>query len=282
MSNLYCTLTELHTRLGVDEPTDDLILLDTIDKASRYIEQQTGRYFYPRIATYYFDWQSTTALTFYGYDLLSLTTLTTKNGATTISSGYFLVKSGDYNRQPFDAILLDLSGTTGLSYADTPQRSQTITGVWGYHEDYTNAFIASGDTVLNSPSISASVTSITVANGNNFEIGQMLRIGTEWLYLSGISTNTLTVERGINGSTAAIHLATTAISIYKPDQNLHRVAVQLAAWLYKQYDAPFTGQTQAGADGTVDIPGGLPVAVSSFINEYQVPAKRREKWQILP
>lgn len=292
MKNLYCTLTDVRNRLDVDAQTDDLILLDAIDKASRHIEKQTGRYFYPRIATRYFDWQSARALTFYGYDLLSLTTLTTNNAATTISTGYYLVQDGDYNQQPYNAILLDLSTTTVFTYTGTPQKSQAITGVWGYHEDYSSAFYASGNTVLNSPSISASATSITVADGSLFAVGQTIQIGTEWLTVSGISTNpltvegistsTLTVERGVNGSTAAIHTSGTAISIYAYDANVNRVAIQLAVWLYKQYDAPFTGQVQAGADGTQDIPGGLPVAVSSFIKEYQIPAKRREQWQVLP
>lgn len=280
MLNLYCTLEETRARTGIDALTDDDNILDTIDRASRYLEQQTGRYFYPHIATKYFDWQGDKAISLLDNDLLSLTTLTTNNGATAISTGYYLVRVGDYNNAPYDTILLDQSLTTKFLYTLTPQKSQTVVGVYGYHEDYSNAWAASGQTVLNVGGITASGTSITVTNGAAFEVGQTLQIQTEWLYLSAISGNTLTVTRGVNGSTAATHAAATAISIFQYDINLHRAAIQLAAWLYKQYEAPFTGQTQTGADGTVDIPGGVPVAVAEFITNYQTKSKARHKWQI--
>tara|TARA_Y100001938_G_scaffold61445_1_gene85468 strand:+ start:984 stop:4976 length:3993 start_codon:yes stop_codon:yes gene_type:complete len=46
-------------------------------------------------------------------------------------------------------------------------------------------------------------TSIVVDDGTVFSVGEIIYIGTEQLYISNISTHTLTVSRGYNGSTAA-------------------------------------------------------------------------------
>ena len=46
-------------------------------------------------------------------------------------------------------------------------------------------------------------TSIVVDDGTVFSVGEIIYIGTEQLYISGIDTHELTVTRGYNGSTAA-------------------------------------------------------------------------------
>ena len=279
MNTLYCTLDAFRQSVGVDATTGDTFILDTINRASRYIDQQCGRKFYPYITTRYFDWQGSSSLFFNGYDLLTMTTLTTNNGTTPIATGYYLVKAGDYNATPYDEIILDLSTATAFTYTGTPQKSQQVAGVWGYHDNYSAAWKASGQTVLNSGGITSSGTSLTVASGAAFEVGQTLQAETEWMILTGVSVNTLTVERGANGSTAAAHAAGTAISIYRPVEDVARATLALAVWFYKQDDAPF-GVGQTGATETQDVPLGIPPSVSSFINDYQTRPKWRQRWQI--
>ena len=43
---------------------------------------------------------------------------------------------------------------------------------------------------------------------------QTVLIGSEQMYITGISSNTLTVERGVNGTTASTHTASTSVYIY--------------------------------------------------------------------
>ena len=52
---------------------------------------------------------------------------------------------------------------------------------------------------------SASDTTLTVTDGSRFKTGDVLKIDTELLYVSSVSTNNLTVIRAFAGSTATTH-----------------------------------------------------------------------------
>ena len=70
----------------------------------------------------------------------------------------------------------------------------------------------SADTVQDNP-LSDSATTVDVSDGGNFAVGETIEIEDEKLRITGISTNTLTVIRGVYGTTAASHVQTTAIDI---------------------------------------------------------------------
>ncbi len=53
-----------------------------------------------------------------------------------------------------------------------------------------------------------SETGVNVSDGTLFNIGQTIKIDDEEMNITGISTNTLTVVRGFNGTTAAAHTDT--------------------------------------------------------------------------
>ncbi|MDR3591588.1 MAG: hypothetical protein P4N41_18180 [Negativicutes bacterium] len=53
---------------------------------------------------------------------------------------------------------------------------------------------------------STTATTISVITGSWFSVGKTISIDNEQMYVSGISTNTLTVTRGYNGTTANTHL----------------------------------------------------------------------------
>ena len=52
---------------------------------------------------------------------------------------------------------------------------------------------------------STSATSISVDDGTDFEVNQNIKVGSEEMTITNISSNTLTVVRGVNGTTAATH-----------------------------------------------------------------------------
>jgi hypothetical protein len=266
MPTLYGTLTQIRARLPQLTGTgDDSLLLDSLEDASRALDGATHRFFYPKIATRYYDYQEQAQLKL-DEDLLSVTTLTTDNEATTIEAANYFPMCGDsYNLQPYDRIRLKADGASVFGYSGTSQRSQKVIGVWGCHDDYAGAHVASGDTVQNATQISSSGTTLQVTSGANFQRGQTLRIESEWLVVSAISGNNLTVERGQNGSTAATHAAGTAIDIYRPMRDVERVTLRFAVWLYKQLEAPFTFELQTDAGGRVIIPPNAPPEVHRFI-----------------
>lgn len=158
-------------------------------------------------------------------DLLAIDSITL-DGNVISSAFYRLDLSGGYpaNRIIFDAD--NVSYPTSRLFST----SIAITGTWGYHESITTMWADSGDTVQNASQISASATALEVTDGNNFEVYQYLKIEDEYLFITDITTNTLTVERAKNGTTGAIHANGLAISTYQQtpsvDKEVRRMVIR--------------------------------------------------------
>lgn len=110
-----------------------------------------------------------------------------------------------------------------------------ITGVWGFSRDYANAWLDSGDTVDDNP-LSSSATTLTVTDSTLFEEGQLLQIESEWLLVETVATaTTLTVKRGVHGTTGASHIQGTQIDIFQVDEAVQlETAKQVALWYSRQ------------------------------------------------
>lgn len=80
------------------------------------------------------------------------------------------------------------------------------------YADYDDTSAAQASSTLNG-GISATVTSVVVAAGHGarFADGDLIRCESELMYCTGVATDTLTVQRGVFGTTAATHANTTAI-----------------------------------------------------------------------
>jgi len=83
--------------------------------------------------------------------------------------------------------------------------------------------------------------------------GDLIRIESELLYVSGKSTNDLTVVRAQNGSSAATHAEDTAVTIWQPMSEIHLCCLEIASNAYSRR----FGQNQSGA--TVTTPAGLVI-----------------------
>lgn len=120
-----------------------------------------------------------------------------------------------------------------ISWDDTV----TITGTWGYHNSVSDMWKDSGDSVQDSGGINATVTTITVTDASVFETYQLIRIEDEYLFITSLNTTTniLTVERGKNGSTAAIHANATQIDTFVPMPAIAKECRQLVvrAWFLR-------------------------------------------------
>lgn len=133
-------------------------------------------------------------------------------GNTIDSSLFRLANRGEF--YPDYAVAIDFSGIVSLPA--TFEDLVTVTGIWGYHRNPDEMFVNSGKTVQNNP-LSSSDTTLTVTGGggSSFEILQYIKIENEYLLITAISGDSLTVERGKNGTTTASHVQN--IAIYKYD-----------------------------------------------------------------
>jgi hypothetical protein len=238
--DVIATLYALRRHLGFadSDTAEDARLLAALEAASTTIERRTRRHFTPRIATipHSINRQNVRDLLLTD-DLLELQSLANGDG-TSINLSNALVLSSSAIR------LID---GTAFIYSDTPEDAVPVTGIWGYHPDWDKAWAVSGDTVQNNP-LSAVATTINVVDADapnadgtpRFQVGQVLRVEDEYVRVLATNTvsNTLTVTRGINGTTAASHVMGTAIEIYQPPMDVVNLCLRWALWLYKEPDAP--------------------------------------------
>ena len=271
---VYVTMAELKAELSRDDIKDDNLLKSKCFNASRLFDLACHRHFFPVYETRYYDHPGDYVSAFTAInnsrllldeDLLAVDTLTTDNGGTTIASADYILRRGkSSNFPPFNNIELKTNGTTTIfSYSGTPQESNAVTGWWGYHEDWGNAWLDSGDTVQDDP-LSDSATTVTVDNARNFEPQQLIRLGTEYAYIESINTTaeTLTVKRGVNGTTAASHLQDTTIYIYQVQSDISEIVKQWAVFLTRLKNSPYgvggvaeLGQTEISSLKRSDLYG---------------------------
>jgi len=151
-----------------------------------------------------------------------------------------------------------------------------VTGTWGYHPDYDNAFDAV-DTVQDNP-LSSSATSITVADADGadlwgftprFSPGNLIQIEDELVDVVAVNTTTniLTVRRGRNGTTAAAHVQTTPIRVYQVDERIQRIATRQATLLYARRGA-YQVETLDGV-GVITYPQDLLTELKQTLMEFQ-------------
>lgn len=144
----------------------------------------------------------------HGDDVLNIASVSW-NGTTVTSTYYDLPYVNQANHE------LHLDPDANLDTLDDFADYVTITGTWGYHDNWSDAWASTGDTVQDNP-LSSSATTLNVTNGALFETYQLIKIETEYLFITSINTNALTVERGVNGTTAAAHITSTSIYKFVP------------------------------------------------------------------
>lgn len=220
MTRWYCTLNALKDELGETGTANDARLRRYIANASSAIEAATGRTFVPVTAIKYFDVPDANDRLFLAYeDLLSLTTLTDQTG--TITSGYYWLYP--LNMTPKHSIVLDTTTLgRGFEYDDDPNKAITVMGRWGYCEDT----VATGLT-LGAAIASTTATGI-VLSGAGCEVGWTLLVDTEAMFVTNVIGNVATVERGVNGTTAATHLIAAAVSRYVVPVDIEQACIDMA------------------------------------------------------
>src|SRR5258708_29010111 len=205
MSNLrsYATLAQLRARNNVaaSDTTDDSRMLAKLRSATQEIERVTGRIFQPISEARKFDWADSFTLWFRAQDLLSLTSIVDGQGNTISSSAIIKLGGANDTYGPYYAVELDPTKAYFL-YQTTTTRALTVTGIWGYHDDFANAFHDSAVTV----SADSGTTTITTSpNGGAdawgqfpaISAGHLIQIESEWLHVLYVPDSThITVSRG--------------------------------------------------------------------------------------
>lgn len=219
--------------LAAEQTTDDAMLYGFCRQVTNEIQNSANRRFIPWIETQYYDMPgSAWGDLLLDDDLLSLTSIVNGN---TLALSATQFKLYPLNRPAKRKVRLEVN--SGVSWLPSSGGyilgAIDVTGVWGFHRDYSTAWELSGATLA--AAINASVTSFTCQTGV-IHSGDLLEVDTEWLYVTAVAvstSDTVTVIRGANGSTAASHLITAPIYRYAPDSAVAELATQCAAGYYQ-------------------------------------------------
>ena len=99
---------------------------------------------------------------------------------------------------------------------------------------------------LNGAISSTSATSVVVDDGTDFKVGQNIKVDSEEMTITAISTHTLTVVRGVNGTTAATH--SDNVSVYEDDSPTYTPtqSPNVASEQPKEYDGVVARKSLGG------------------------------------
>lgn len=278
----YCSLAEARLELKAVSTASDDQLMDYISKVCARIDGIMS----PRRRRPYFEpYQERRSFRMDGFHissldeafwfrepLLALTSLVADG--TTVTS---LLEAFPQDERPILAYRFLTAGGDWYSYctSDRVTKYAAITGLWGWHSDYSNAW-QSVDALT--AAINASVTTIAVSNTagddldglpNRISRGHLLQIGSsaEIMYVSDVPNATsATIKRGVNGTTAEAHSNADAVKVFKPELNIRRVVSRQAAMLYARQGA-FQVEQMDGI-GTVSYPQDLLSELKNVLTDY--------------
>lgn len=265
-------------KLTTVDAADDRVVESLIVAASDMITQFCARSFLPHRAERAFDavGDHVTATTLdVDEDLLEVVTLT--NGdSTVLSSSQYVLRGRSF---PKWRVELLASAGAAWTYGTDWQEAITLDGIWGYHEDYGQAWVDTLEAVPDGGlTANASTFAVTAADGRDaryrtrFAVGQLLRIESEYLRVVAVTINTdpatdpLTVLRGVHGTTAAAHDAGTTIASFAPMRNVEQACISLVAWLYR--NKATAGDEIRFMDGTQVITNKAPSNIRQTLDAY--------------
>lgn len=144
----------------------------------------------------------------------------------------------DANGRPLTGIeLIDGAMLRG----DLPAGVLTVSGMWGWAIRWRpsgdmNAFALFDNE--NSVAVTASTAADEEGNIPRFEAGQLIRIEDEIMQVMAVDpvADTLSVRRGLNGTSAVTHAPYQPITIFTPAPQVETLATRWAAWLYRAAD----------------------------------------------
>jgi hypothetical protein len=240
-----------HRKMAATETADDALLDDLIAEASGQFISAIRRLPMPYIQTRYFDYgpphMKDVWTLLLDEDLLAVSVLTNGDGTVIVSSEYVLESANEYPK--FGIRLKRGLGTTWV-YDDTPEQAISIAGVWGYAPHYPSAW--KPVTTLNGAVSSTTATAVVVASDASIEVGATVKADSETMFVSAKSGNTLTVERGTLGTTAATHLTGAAVSAYQQLGDVVQAVREMVVYMYKAKDR-VGGRVSVFNGGTVVV-----------------------------
>lgn len=268
--NGYVTLAQFKAAHGITstDATDDAVIERILQAASRWIDDNSGKTFYPRVEARLYDYTDPYLLEL-DDDLLSVISITNGDATTLASTEYNLQPA---NMPPYRRVKIKSSSMyywTVNSYSDTEQVI-TVNAFWGFHNRYNQEGWKLATTLNEGSGITASELTFTITSATGLEAGNILEIDNEIVIISSVSSNDITViERGDNGSTAATHDNLDSVYVWRPMSGAYQAAYDLAVNIYHRLrgDNLSSAAVQA-ASGVTITPRDVPTYTAQFVRSF--------------
>ena len=283
MPNLYVTEDEIKQvapdAILITTTQYDKLFITLAERISRWVDNHTQRMFFPFIDTRFYSVSRNRGHhgTFghHGFsddaraefedlwidDLIEITSVNVSdddgaNYTELAATDYIAMHGQDFNSEKsFTLLKIDQNGTIGSW--PVGQRSVKIVGTWNFTDDRSSFFEDTLDAVVDAP-LSDSATEVTLTDVDGLDLhgltprvspGNLLRIESEILEVTATDTATqkATITRGVNGSVAAAHVATTQIDKFVAPQPLKQACIIQAVRQYKRGQGGF-GDAVANLD----------------------------------
>lgn len=280
----YCTLDDAKNELKAQTTVDDAKLRNYIGIVSKRIDSTMGSRRRPFFAPYteqrryLLTTQRVDSFnnTFWMDDFILALSSVVRGGETITAN----VEIYTADNRLADSLRIT-NWTTGWydscdgTTSDRPPSFVLVTGIWGWHEDYDNAYDAV-DTLAANALIGA--TSITVVDADaadldgftpRFSPGNLIKINDELMDITAVNTttNVVTVHRARNGTTATAHTSGDSVSTYQVDERIRRIATRQSALLYARKGA-FQVETLDGV-GSISYPQDLLAELKATLQDFQ-------------
>ena len=253
--SLYGDLTKLKDTSLLDDPAsgsgDDAELFQLLLAVSEAVDCYCNRHFYALTAARYFDGNGDALLNL--PDLIAVTSLASDDDED--GNHETVWPASDYQLLPLNAEPTAHWGTPhhAVRVRTRGARQQfargqarvRIEGAWGYREHLE----PSGS--LLSGALTSTTTTAAVDRGSDFAVGQTIAVGSERMLITGISSNSLSVTRGLNGSQAGSHANDEAVSIVRWPAPVERAALINTARIWTRAPAFEPFYVGAGLDADV-------------------------------
>lgn len=244
---------------------EDTVIDAVLEAVSRYIDDQTGKHFYPVIETRKFDIPDDNTL-YIDDDLLAVTTFTNGDDTTITSASYILLPP---NRYPKWAI--KLIGSTSVTWEadsnDDVEQVIDVLGIWGYHNDYARR--AWETLTTTSEELDASETAVDLTSAAGVKTGHILKIENELMHVSSKASNTVTVTRGANGSTAATHSTAATVTVWRPIREIEQACKMIAQNVYRRFGLPSGEENIVTASGVIITPRDVPTLAAATLKRLE-------------
>ncbi|MBI5289699.1 MAG: hypothetical protein HY873_12070 [Chloroflexi bacterium] len=291
MNNL-CRLSHVKRDLGgvsaMANTTDTVLgILQSVADVSGELVSETGRHFHAQLATRYVTVPRPCEANNWGrqlwlpFDLISITTLKVDDdadwsyGLTLVEGTDFVLWRGEDDAAYTPYVRIDIHPESTLLSTwqrNTRGREIQIVGLAGY----SNETEAAG--TLGAAITDAAATSATMTAGHSVEPGDTLWIDSEQLEVTAVSTNTLTVVRGINGTTAATHSNGAAVTRRRYPRDVEMAVKERVTGL--RWDTQSGMSAQATLVGDLSGAAGTTTIRASYAR-WRNTVKRYKRWAVV-